>query len=144
MSMRHRVSVLILLPLLLIGATACRDGTIFDDWGPPAGYGAVAGVIRDSSGTSAPNILVAVSICESPIAGFLGEAASDGQGRYRIDGRLAPVGLVPSSFNADTLRVKCELFVGPRGAAVVRDTVTVPFSRSPGGVHPAQRDVTLP
>ena len=124
---------------------ACR-GTdiIIDNWGPPAGYGAVAGVIRDASGAPKPNILVAVSICESPIVGFLGEAPSDGQGRYRVDGRLPPVGVTPASFNADTLRVKCDLLVGPRGAALVRDTVTVPFSRSLNSVQPAQRDVTLP
>ncbi|SRR6266550_2369576 len=129
--------------LSLMVATGCGHD-IIDDWGHRSGYGSVAGVVRDAAGTAQPSILVAVSICESPIVGFLGEAGTDGQGRFRIDGTLPPVGAVGSSFNADTLRVKCELFVGPRGAALVRDTVTVPFFRLQNAVRPVQRDVTLP
>ncbi len=133
----------LVIALLALGvATGCgRD--IIDDWGPPAGYGAVAGVIRDSSGMPKPNILVAVSICGDPLGGFLGEATADQAGHYRVDGHLPPIG-VAGSLNADTLRVRCELFVGPRGAPLVRDTVTVPFSRSRSAVRPTARDVIIP
>jgi len=126
-----------------IGASACRSGTIIDDWGPPAGFGAVAGVVRDASGTPKPNTLVNITLCESPIGGFLGEALTNAQGRYRVDGHLPPVGAV-GSLNADTVRITCKWFVGPHGAALASDTVTVPFWRSPGAVQPVQRDITLP
>ena len=137
--LRVAISLVLSAPLLPSG---CRNDVV-DDWGPPAGFGAVAGVIRDSSATPKPNILVAVSSCEEPLGGFLGEASSDQEGRYRVDGSLAPIGLLPS-LNADTVRLHCVLFVGPRGAPLVTDTVTVPFSQLRSAVVPTIRDIALP
>jgi hypothetical protein len=128
--------------LLSLAAAGCRGHDIIDHWGPPAGFGAVAGVIRNSSGVPKPNVLVAVSICGDPLGGFLGEGTSDQQGHYRVDGSLPPIG--SGILGADTLRIACELFVGPRGTPLVRDTITVRFWRSRSTVQPAQRDISLP
>ena len=47
---------------------ACRDGyVITDNWGPPAGYAAVQGTVRDTSGTPAPNTRVSITRCSDTI-----------------------------------------------------------------------------
>jgi len=136
---RVTITLLLLAPIL---SSACRK-TIVNGWGPRAGFGAVAGVIRDAAGTPKPNILVEVAACEEQLGGFVEEAVTDQEGRYRVDGSLAPVGLIPG-VNADTVRLHCTILVGPRLARLVTDTVTVPFATSRSAVVPARRDFTLP
>src|SRR5258705_2466260 len=108
--------------LSLMVATGCRHD-IIDNWGPPAGFGAVTGVVRDASGTPKPNTLVNITLCESPIGGFLGEAMTNAQRQYRVDGHLPPGG-AGGSLNAQTVRITCTWFVGPHGAALARRTLT--------------------
>ncbi len=94
---------------------ACRDGyVIIDNWGPPAGYAAVQGTVRDASGSS-----------------------------YRVDGSLPPVGVLPRSM-LDTLRIHCDIFLGAPGAAAAVDTITPRFAPSRDSVVPSVRDLLLP
>lgn len=133
-------SWLIVSPLIL--PVACQgDYKIIDGWGPPAGYGAVQGSIRDGSGAPAPNTLVSITRCTDPL-GFFGEDVADPQGAYRVDGSLPPVGFIPGPI--DTLRVTCDVLLGPRGAGVHVDTVTVGFAPSPESVVPVARDFVRP
>ena len=123
---------------------ACRDGyIIIENWGPPAGYAAVQGTIRDASGTPAPNTWVSITRCSDPIGGFFGQSIADQQGSYRVDGSLPPVGVLPRS-TLDTLRVHCDILLGAPGAATAVDTITLRFAPSRDSVVPSVRDLLLP
>ena len=132
------------IPCLVLAHLACRDGyVIIDNWGPPAGYAAVQGTIRDVSGTPAPNTWVSITRCNDPIGGFFGKSIADEQGSYRVDGSLPPVGVLPRSA-LDTLRVHCDIFLGAPGAAIAVDTITLRFAPSRDSVVPSVRDLLLP
>src|SRR6266550_6761502 len=123
---------------------ACRDGyIIIENWGPPAGYAAVQGAIRDASGTPAPNTAVSITRCSDPIGGFFGKSIADQQGSYRVDGSLPPVGVLPQSM-LDTLHVHCDILLGAPGAATAVDTITLHFAPSRDSVVPSVRDLLLP
>lgn len=137
-----RVSIRALPLLLLAGANACGDSIVIDDFGPPAGFGAVAGLIQNAAGTPQVGMGVAISRCSAPVGGFFGDSSSDASGRYRVDGALAPG--FRGVLDVDTVRVSCELFVGPRGTPLVTDTVTIRFATVHSAVVPTIRDVTIP
>src|SRR5256885_13144652 len=88
---------LIVAPAVL--QLACRDGyIIIENWGPPAGYAAVQGTIRDASGTPAPNTWVSITRCSDPIGGFFGQRIADPDAPDPVVGSVSPVGvLAPSS-----------------------------------------------
>jgi hypothetical protein len=136
-----RRSSLILFAVVL--QLACREGyRIVDDFGPPAGYAAVQGTIRYGSGVPTPNTRVTFTRCANPIGGSFGEDISDHQGGYRVDGSLPPDVLPRATL--DTLRVRCDVFVGPLGAEIVVDTLSLRFAASRDSVVPSVRDLTLP
>ena len=134
----------LLLRLFAAGwlAIVCGCGTdIVDNWGPPAGFGALQGTIRQASTLPAAGTRVGVARCSPPL-GF-GEDISDGQGRYRVDVSLPPIGLFPPEA-VDSLRLYCTVFVGPRGDPILTDTITLAFAFTREAVVPRVRDFTLP
>jgi hypothetical protein len=137
-----RRSLPILGPLLVASAAACDRGyTIVDNWGPPAGYAAVAGTVTTATGAPASGIEVLLTRCASPIGGYLGGANTDATGRYRIEGALPPRGAFPQ-VAVDTLAVRCFVFTDRSG--VPRDSLVVRFRSDPSGPPLQQLDVRLP
>jgi hypothetical protein len=119
-------------------ALACDGGTIIDDWGPPAGFTTIVGTVRRADNTPASAINLSFTDCTLPVGGFLAFTTTDGQGRYRLEGTLAP-GL---RVDADTVRVKCEVRAGP--PPLVLDTVDVRFWRQQSAVVPTVVDLRFP
>jgi hypothetical protein len=128
--------------LVALVSTGCRDPVIIDDFGPPPGFAAIQGTIRDNANNPRANMPILVSRCGSPIGGFFGADTSTQQGQYRIEGALHPV--LPPSASVDTLRVRCDVFLGPLGSPALTDTVTLRFSASRAAVVPITRDFRLP
>jgi hypothetical protein len=125
--------------LAILGA--CGPDIIVDDWGAPAGFGALQGIIRQASNLPASGTRVGVAMCNPPLGS--GEGISDGQGRYRVEVSLPPAGLFPPEA-VDTLRLYCTVFVGPRGNPTLTDTITLAFAFTREAVVPRVRDFTLP
>ena len=124
-------------------STGCKDGDIVDDWGPPAGFTTVQGVVRDTIGRPVAGARVAIAVCDNSLLGIAVESASNQEGRYRIMGALPPVGALPR-VDLDTVRVQCHLFAGPRIQTLVTDTIRLQFYRSQRDVVPLTRDIQLP
>lgn len=124
---RIRCGLMVCVPLLTLGCDG--PGTVIvDDWGPPAGYGVVAGTVRMANGTPVGNAEVLVSRCGGPVGGFFAVDLTDRDGHFRAAGILPPAGVLPAGI-ADTLRVTCYVFYDRTG--VVRDSVVVRFGRTP-------------
>jgi hypothetical protein len=131
-----------LLGCLLLGVAACDRGyTIVDNWGPPAGYAVVAGVVTTAAGTPAADVEVVLTRCASPLGGYLGQASTDAAGRYRLEGALPPRGALPT-VAVDTLAVRCQAFTDRTGVA--RDSLVVRFRAEPAGPPLQQLDLRLP
>jgi hypothetical protein len=113
---------------VVIAVQACDDGTIVDNYGPPAGYAVLTGSISKASGTPVAQSEVLFTRCTSPIGGFLAADTTDDAGLFRVVAELPPVGVLPRSI-ADTLRVRCDIFVNR--ATVASDSVVVRFGRAP-------------
>jgi hypothetical protein len=80
---------------VLIAVGACQESDE-DDFGSPAGYGVVQGVVRYSTGGTVPGVEVTVSRCESSIGTLAGAISSAGStGWYEVQIRLPPVGTPP-------------------------------------------------
>ena len=91
---------------------------------------------------SPANLLVlSLTQCANPLVDFLGSTTTDGQCRYRIEGQLGPVGLLPR-VDADTLRDQCVLLTGPPPLPL--DSVEVRFWRDRSAVVPLVVDLQLP
>lgn len=132
---------------LIIGA--CESSIILDDFGPPAGFTEVTGTVRTSTGTPVAQIEVSFSRCRQPSPfGVAPMAITNAEGAYQARGHLAPVGTFRSDFNADTLVVTCEVFVGrpptTRDLAMALDTVQLRFFGLEARVVPLRLDLTLP
>ena len=128
--------------LLLGGVAACDRGyTIVDNWGPPAGYAVVAGVVTTAAGTPAADVEVVLTRCASPLGGYLGRASTDAAGRYRLEGALPPRGAFPA-VAVDTLAVRCQVFTDRTGVA--RDSLVVRFRAEPAGPPLQQLDLRIP
>ena len=126
---------------LLVASAACDEGYIIvDDYGPPAGFTAVEGTVRRANGVPAGFTPLSL-VCTNPVAEFPGYTTSDNQGRYRIDGQLGPVGLLPR-LDADTLRAQCVLRTGP--PPLTLDSVEVRFWRDRAAVVPLVVDLQFP
>jgi hypothetical protein len=114
---------------------------IVDDWGPPAGFTVVEGTVRRANGTPANLIFLSLTQCTNPLVDFLGSTTTDNQGRYRIEGQLGPVGLLPR-VDADTLRDRCVLLTGPPPLPL--DSVEVRFWRDRAAVVPLVVNLQFP
>ena len=130
--------------LLLLATLGCADPlVIVDDWGPPAGYAAVEGVVRDTTGAIKSGASVRVTLCTDPIGGFLGQVTSAQDGSYRVSGMLPPVGVMPQ-LSLDTLHVACSIGAGVENATIPQmDSITVRFYATPEEVVPLTRDLTF-
>lgn len=104
---------------------ACSSGRIVDNWGPPAGYAVLRGKVSQTSGAPAAKVEVAFSRCASPVGGFLASTTTDAAGQFRVEAQLPPQGVLPSGI-ADTLRLRCDVFLDRSGVA--RDSVWVRFA----------------
>lgn len=138
--------------LLLAGVMGC-DNSIEDDWGPPAGYATVQGVVEDSSGAVLTDVVVFRSLCLSkeqdlfPSTDSVGlsspKAITDDEGRYKMDEALPPVGVFPE-YEGDTLRLECEMVVGEHLGAVRGKTWgTVTFYRKQGQKQASTIDIAV-
>ena len=131
-----------LATLLLCALANCDNGNVIvDDWGPPAGFTVVEGTVRRANGAPAGLVPLSLTRCTNPIVGSPGYTSTDNQGRYRIEGQLAPVGLLPG-VDADTLRDHCVLLTGP--PPLVLDSVEIHFWRARAAVVPLVVDLQFP
>jgi hypothetical protein len=132
--LRSRVVFSSTLAILL----GCRGGDIIDDWGPPAGFTTIVGTLRRADNRPASSFNLSFTLCSPPVNGLLAFVQTDAQSRYRAEGTLSP----GTPVNADTVRVQCEVRVGP--PPVVLDTIDVRFWRDPSAVVPMVVDLMLP
>ena len=128
------------LSLAVSAICACRSGDIIDDWGPPAGYAVVSGILRTAAGVPISDANVSITRCDSPIGGYLGSDSTDATGFYEVKGQLPPVGLLRVS--TDTLRIQCFAFVNYDGVA--RDSLQVQFSAEARAPAHQTLNLTLP
>jgi hypothetical protein len=117
---------------VLMAILACNN-VIVDDWGPPAGYGLVEGTVSRSSGGTAIGVTVSVWQCDEPMEGHGGSARTTGSGRYAIELRLPPVGVM-SGLDADTLTVSCVVVANEDSTSKI--SVDVPFAETVQDVLP--------
>lgn len=103
---------------------------------PPTGYGAVKGVVTDTAGQVLAGIGISVTSCEG--FDFFGDASTNAQGRYQVNGDVPPGGPTPSP-------ASCEIFVGPAfSGPVLSDTISIPFTARREDVIPVVRDFVVP
>ena len=133
------VAVLLAGGWLAVGAIACRNSVIVDNWGPPAGYAVVTGRVHTPAGQPIASAEVMLSRCASPIGGYLGSGVTDAQGFYQVRANLPPIGLL--DVRADTLQVRCYAFVDRTSTA--NDSIDVHFSADSRAPAVQTLDITL-
>lgn len=138
--------------LLLVGVLGC-DNSIEDDWGPPAGYATIQGVVTDSSGAALTDAVVFRSFCLSKEQDFLPSTdtvglstprtLTDDEGRYKMAEVLPPVGAFPE-YEGQTLRLECKMVVGEHiDAARGKARGTVTFYREEEQKQASTIDITI-
>ncbi len=132
---------MIAVVVAVLVAACGGSGIIEDDWGPPAGYALLTGAVRHVDGSPMGGAEVWYARCESPIGGVLAADTTDAAGRYSVVAALPPTGVLPAGV-ADTLRLRCDVFVG-RGAAAV-DSVRVRFGPTRAAAPATALDLTVP
>jgi hypothetical protein len=138
--------------LLLVSVAAC-DGNIEDDWGPPAGYATIQGVVTDSSGAPLTDAVVFRSFCLSKeqdlfpstdsIALSSSRTFTDDEGQYEMSELLPPVGAFPE-YKGETLRLECDMVVGEHlDAARGKASGTVTFYSEEEQKRASTIDITI-
>lgn len=132
--------MLLAIGWLAVGAGACSNTVIIDNWGPPAGYALVTGSVRTAAGRTVANAEVMLSRCALPLDGYLWSGVTDAQGFYQVRANLPPIGLFP--VRADTVQIRCYVFVDR--ASTANDSIDVHFSADSRAPAVQTLDIMLP
>jgi hypothetical protein len=123
---------------VLLATIACTN-VIAGDWGPPAGYGLVEGTVSRSGGGTATGVTVSVWQCDEPMEGG-GSAQTTGSGRYEVELRLPPVGVM-SGLDADTLTVSCVVVANQDSTSKI--SVDVPLAETVADALPVTVNLVI-